>query len=138
MKILAISDIQPQLKGAREFRNNTRQYRCEYNKRSYTHRLMCIAGGSCSFRYGERHFRCNVGDIIYFPPNQLYGNDFSGRDFRVFNLFFDFTPYRGDSDVYSSPCREGEQRAEFMGETVQFSDCDFFNTLQHVSSFPDG
>ncbi len=137
MKTITLNQIQPEIKGANEFRNSSMQYRCEYNKRSYTHRLMCITGGSCSFYYGQHVFRCEVGDIVYFPPDQLYGNDFSGRDFRVINLFFDFYPYRGESYVYSTIYVKDNCLPEYMGESVHFSDCPFFNSLQHMRDFPD-
>ena len=138
MKTISLQNIQSEIKGTGEFCTAGMEFRYEYNKRSYTHRLMCITNGSCSFHYGKRHFRCEKGDIIYFPPNQLYGNDFYGQDFRVINIFFDFYPYRGDSYVLSTTCVEGSSFPEYMGETVHFSDCEFFNTLRRIINFPDG
>lgn len=135
MKTISVHEINPELKGANEYSNYTKQLKSEYNKRSYTHRLMCITGGNCSFICNGMTFQCDIGDMIYFPPFEPYGNDFSGNDFRAINLFFDFLPYRADSNIYCNIIADADFEAQYMGEKLVFTDCELFNLVRYISGY---
>ncbi|MBQ8510250.1 MAG: helix-turn-helix domain-containing protein [Clostridia bacterium] len=137
MKYLCLDDIEPSIKDTSEYKNSRSHLRYHYNKRSYTHRLMCITGGSCTFISDGTVYNCEPGDMVYFPPNQLYGNEFSGNEFSVINIFFDFLPYRDDSRLYGRIINDSDFDPRSSGEAVHFQDNDFYNSIRFIRDFPE-
>ncbi|MCI8387786.1 MAG: AraC family transcriptional regulator [Clostridiales bacterium] len=137
MKYLYLNDIDPTIKRTLEYKNTYAHLRYCYNKLSYTHRIMCITGGSCTFISNDSVFNCEPGDIVYFPPNQLYGNDYSRNEFSVINIFFDFLPYRDDSLKYARISNRSDFDPQDIGEEVHFCDNSFYNSIRYIRDFPN-